>query len=112
MSFKLNLQPQDVLEGLKAVVVGIQDRKVSDRFDNSADVKAFPFQVNLTIIDDVKQVNLGQNFSIKLKQKDEIEVGQIIDFDKTTIIGGMVKLWANNKGFVQISIKGDSLNVR
>ena len=112
MSLKIEIEPRQVLKGIQAVVTGISNRQMSSRFDNSKDVHEFPKILRATVIKDDNNINMGQTFSIKLKKLDNFKIGEIIDFDKIILKNGIAHLWANSKGYVQISLKGDELNAR
>lgn len=65
-----------------------------------------------TVVNDSHKQNKGQNFAIKLKDSGSYQIGEIIDFDKLTLKNGHASLWANSRGYVQVSLKGDSLDAR
>lgn len=112
MSFKIKINAEQVLNGLQGVVTGVQKRRVSTQFDNKKDVESYPFMLHFTIIKDSNGVNDGQAISIKLKKTNGFKIGQIIDFSTMVLKNGEVHLWANQQRYVQVSLKGDSLDVR
>lgn len=112
MSLKVSLTSDQVLKGLQIVITNIQVRKVSAQYNNEADVKEYPNMLRATVIKDISNVNEGQALTIKLKSTGSYKVGQVVDFDKTQLKNGKANLWANQRGYVQVSLKGDSLDAR
>lgn len=112
MSLKIKISSKSVLSGLQGVITGVQERKVSTQYNNEADVKEYPHLLRATVIKDASDVNVGQSLSIKLKDVGTFKVGQVIDFDKIELKNGKANLWADRRGFVQVSLKGDSLDAR
>ncbi|RMC42349.1 hypothetical protein F5ESL0236_00105 [Lactobacillus sp. ESL0236] len=112
MSLKVNLLPDQVLEGLQVVITNMQVRKVSAQYNNEADVKEYPNMLRATVIKDTNNVNEGQTLAIKLKNTGDYKVGQVVDFNKVQLKNGKASLWANQHGYVQVSLKGDSLDAR
>ena len=47
--------------------------------------------------------------NFKLKKVGDLKAGKMIDFDKSSIKNDQVNLWANQRGYVQVSIKGDEI---
>ncbi|WP_431462661.1 hypothetical protein QU408_08330 [Lactobacillus crispatus] len=108
--FKPNLTTHELLQDYTAKVVEITTRKAKKEFNNSTDVSEFPSLVKLVITNDTKNVNDGQTIFVKLKSADNLTIGDIIDFQSAQIVNGVVHFWAR-KGYVNVSIKGDTINV-
>ena len=107
MTIKINLTAKQVLNGITAIVTGINERKASEKYDNAKDVTEYPYLVRITV--DKNNVNNGQMLNFKLKKVDGLKAGKMIDFDKSSIKNDQVNLWANQRGYVQVSIKGDEI---
>lgn len=112
MALKISLISKEVLKGLTVVVTGVQARKPSQQYDNSKDVKEYPYMLRVTVTQDINKVNTGQSFTIKLKDSGSLAVGQMLNLDKFILKNGHASLWANQRGYVQVSLKGDALDAR
>ncbi len=112
MTIKINLTAKQVLNGITAIVTGINERKASEKYDNAKDVTEYPYLVRMAITVDKNNVNNGQMLNFKLKKVDGLKAGKMIDFDKSSIKNDQVNLWANQRGYVQVSIKGDEIIAR
>lgn len=112
MSLKVTISHNQVLNGITAIVTAIQNRKPSKQFDNAVDVQAYPYNLRLAVIKDRNNLNLGQQFVIKLVKVDNLKIGQQLNFDKLELTKGKATLWANQRGYVQISLKGDKIDVK
>lgn len=109
MSIKYTPAVNIVLSGLTTVVTNITERKVNSRYHNEADVAAFPKVVSFVVIKDKNDQNLGRTFQIKLRSVANLSVQQTIDFDKVDVVNGQATFWADQRGYVQISMKGDEI---
>lgn len=109
MNLRPNLPANSVLNGIMAVVVSKNDRKVNSKYHNSEDVANYPKEVSFVVIADKSGVNLGRSFKIKLRNVDNIELQQTIDFDKADVVNGKTTFWADQNRYVQISLKGDEI---
>ena len=109
MTIKINLTAKQVLEGITAIVTGVNERKASEKYDNAKDVAEYPYLVRMAITVDKNNVNNGQMLNFKLKKVGDLKAGKMIDFDKSSIKNDQVNLWANQRGYVQVSIKGDEI---
>ena len=109
MTIKINLTAKQVLTGITAIITGISERKASEKYDNAKDVAEYPYLVRMAITVDKSNVNNGQMLNFKLKKVTDLKAGKMIDFDKSSIKNDQVNLWANQRGYVQVSIKGDEI---
>ncbi|MCZ3622829.1 hypothetical protein [Lactobacillus mulieris] len=112
MAFKINFTADQVFDGCTMLVVSVQKRKASTEYNNSEDVKKYPFLVRLVVSDDSNGLNQGQQVAVKLKSAESLKTGQIFIFKDTTgasIPNGNVNFWSRG-GYVQLSVKGDCLN--
>lgn len=109
MSIKINLTAKQVLTGITAIVTGVNERKTSEKYDNAKDVAEYPYLVKMAIMVDKNNVNNGQMLNFKLKKVGDLKAGKMIDFAKSSIKNDQVNLWANQRGYVQVSIKGDEI---
>ncbi|EGF35172.1 hypothetical protein [Lactobacillus helveticus] len=109
MGFKIKMTVNQAIEGCSAVVIGVLTRKANPNYHNEADVSEYPKNVRLAITNDPSGVNSGQIISIKVKNADNIQVGQEFTFNSKSgarVPNGEIHFWTRN-GFVQVAMKGD-----
>lgn len=112
MAFKINMSVNQAIEGCSAVVIGILTRKVNQDYHNEKDVNEYPKTIRLAITNDPTGVNSGQLINIKVKNADNVEIGQEFTFNSKTgakVPNGKIHFWSRN-GFVQVAMKGDEIS--
>ena len=109
MRLKPCVKAQYILKECTAVVTRITDRQANLKYHNEADVENYPKEVSFVVIADKTGNNLGRSFKIKLRNTDTIAPQQTIDFAKYDVVNGKATFWADQKKFVQVSIKGDEI---
>lgn len=111
MAFKINMTVNQALEGCSAVVIGVVTRKANSKYHNEKDVNEYPKAVRLAITNDPSSVNNGQIISIKVKNADNLSIGQEFTFNTRTgtkVPNGQIHFWVRN-GYVQVAMKGDGI---
>lgn len=95
---------------MKVAIVNIEERQPSTKYDNSEDIKAYPRLVRVGIISTNDGTNQGQMLSFKLKNVEDLTLGQQLDFSnpKVSIANVRGRVWG--KYCNNLSIKGDKIN--
>lgn len=108
------------LRGAELRVVEIGDRKAyNDNSRSKTDVQDFPKFVRLQIVDDPTGINTDAEFQVKLRDANNLEIGQqfMLDDGRKKIVGGQLTFWGNqstyhgrNWIFVNVAGKGDRID--
>lgn len=108
------------LMGSEIKILEIGNRKAyNDTAKAKADVKEFPTFVRAQIVEDPTGLNTDAEFQLKLRNADNVEVGErlTIDHGGYKVVGGQLRFWSNKTTyngkewiFTNVAVKGDHID--